>query len=414
MRLLHTSDWHVGRTFHGADTLGALAGVLGELASIVRQQRIDVVLVAGDVYDSAMPAGRHVEALTQALAEIRAAGAEIVLSSGNHDSAARLGANAGFARAGGLHLSTQALDPESWRIELADAHGPVHVYALPYLEPVLLRAALPGAGVATQADAVRWAMEAVRASRAQRPGRAVVLAHCFAAAIGDGSAGAQGAAEHGAAEQGAAEHAAAERAAAHELDDAPRDITAGGLDVVPASVFEGVDYVALGHIHSRQELTPSVRYSGAPLHYSFRERSPERGGWLVELDADGLGAVTWVDLPVPRALTTIEGDLAELLTDPRLDGTEGDWLRARLTDRVRPIDAMRQLQRRWPHCAEVDWIGGATAPQVELRERLARRSEGEIVDDFLAHVRSGAGASEGEAALVRDALARVAAEEAAR
>jgi DNA repair protein SbcD/Mre11 len=390
MRLLHTSDWHVGRTFHGADTLDALLGVLGEIPRIVRDQRIDAVLVAGDVYDSAMPAGRHVDALTRALAAIRAAGADIVLSSGNHDSAARLGANAGFARAGGLHLSTQPLDPESWRIELADDHGPVQVFALPYLEPVSLRAAMPDACIVDQAHAVRWAMDAVRASCARHPGRTVVLAHCFAARLGERPIDEQ---------------------AAEALDEAPRDITAGGLDVVPLSAFDGIDYVALGHLHSRQELAPHVRYSGAPLHYSFRERSPRRGGWLVELDAQGLAAATWIDLPVPRALTTLEGELEALLTDPRHDGTEQHWLRARLTDRLRPMDAMRRLQERWPHCAEVQWIGGGTAPQTALRERLATRSEAEIVDGFLAHVRAGAGASAAEASLVREALARVAASE---
>ncbi|MCH1882578.1 exonuclease SbcCD subunit D [Agrococcus sp. ARC_14] len=382
MRLLHTSDWHVGRTFHGADTVDALLGVLRELAAIVRRQRIDVVLVAGDIYDSAMPAGRHVDALTLALAEIRAAGAAIVLSSGNHDSAARLGANAGFARAGGLHLSTKALEPESWRIELADEHGPVQVYALPYLEPVALRAALPEAGIANQADAVRWAMDAVRASRLEHTGRAVVLAHCFAAGV------------------------------AEPEDDAPRDITAGGLDVVPLTHLDGVDYVALGHIHSRQELSPSVRYSGAPLHYSFRERSPLRGGWLVDLDADGLAEVAWVELPVPRSLTTIEGELDALLSDPEHDGTEQDWLRVRLTDRLRPVDAMRRLKERWPHAAEVQWIGGEDAPTLDLHARLARRSEAEVVGDFLVHVRAGVGANEAEAALVRDAVARAAAVEA--
>ena len=389
MRLLHTSDWHVGRTFHGADTLDALAEALGAIPVIVREQAVDVVLVAGDVYDSAMPAGRHVEALTRALAEIRAAGAEIVLSSGNHDSAARLGANAGFARAGGLHLSTAALEPASWRIELADADEPLHVFAVPYLEPVVLRSALPDEGIATQADAMRWAMDAVRQSLEQSPARSVVLAHCFAAAL-----------------QGAA--------SAPPDDDAPRDIKAGGLDVVPASVFAGVDYVALGHLHSRQELSHSVRYSGAPLHYSFRERSPQRGGWLVDLDAYGLADVRWVDFPVPRPLREIRGDLEQLLADPALAGTEHHWVRARLTDRLRPLDAMRRLQSRWPHCAEVEWIGGADAPAIALRERLAQRSESEIVGDFLAHVRAGVAASEAELALVRDGLARIAAAEAAR
>lgn len=408
MRLLHTSDWHVGRTFHGADTLEALVGVLGAIPAIVREQRIDVVLVAGDVYDSAMPAGRHVQALTRVLAEIRAAGAAIVLASGNHDSAARLGANAGFASAGGLHLSTDALDPGSWRIELADEHGPVQIHALPYLEPVALRAALPEAGIASQADAMRWAMDAVRSSLESHPDRSVVLAHCFAARIGG-----RGEAEEGDEARPVDAELLDARGAAVE-DDAPRDITAGGLDVVPVSVFDGVDYAALGHIHSRQELASAVRYSGAPLHYSFRERSPERGGWLVELDADGLASVEWVGLPVPRALTTIEGELDELLSDARHDGTERDWVRARLTDRLRPMDAMRRLRERWPHCAEVTWIGGETAPQAALRERLAKRSETEVVDDFLQHVRAGVGASRDEAALVRDALARVAAEETSR
>jgi exonuclease SbcD len=263
----------------------------------------------------------------------------------------------------------------------------VHVFALPYLEPVALRAALPEAGIATQADAMRWAMDAVRASLAHEPARSVVLAHCFAAGVADDP---------------------------ERLDDAPRDITAGGLDVVPASVFDGVDYVALGHLHSRQELSPSIRYSGAPLHYSFRERAPERGGWLLELDADGLAGVDWVPLPVPRALTTVEGELAALLADASLDGTEDDWLRARLTDRVRPLDAMRRLQERWPHAAEVTWTGGGTAPAQQLRERLARRSEAEVVDDFLVHVRAGAAATDAEAAIVRELLARAAAEESAR
>ncbi|WP_405217904.1 exonuclease SbcCD subunit D [Agrococcus sp. Ld7] len=384
MRLLHTSDWHVGRTFHGSDTVDALAEVLRELARLVREHRIDAVLVAGDVYDSAMPAGRHVDALTAALADIRAAGAAIVLSSGNHDSAARLGANAGFARAGGLHLSTRALEPESWRVELADEHGPVQVFAVPYLEPVALRASLPEAGIGSQADAMRWAMDAVRASRADHPGRAVVLAHCFAAGI------------------------------AEPEDDAPRDITAGGLDVVPLTLLDGVDYVALGHIHSRQTLSPAVRYSGAPLHYSFRERSPERGGWLVDLDAAGLASVEWLSLTVPRELSTIRGDLDDLLADASLAGSESHWVRALLTDRLRPVDAMRRLKERWPHAAEVQWLGGEDAPTLDLRARLAKRSGAAVVDDFLVHVRSGVGANEPEAAILREALARASAAEVAQ
>src|ERR1700712_3164152 len=141
MRLLHTSDWHIGRTFHGQDLLEDQEFVLSALADLVAEHQVDAVIIAGDIYDRAVPSAEAVQVATRALQRIREAGAAIVASSGNHDSAPRLGAVADFLATGGLHLRTSVAgvaDP----ILVADAAGPVAIYAIPYLEPEVTRSAL--------------------------------------------------------------------------------------------------------------------------------------------------------------------------------------------------------------------------------------------------------------------------------
>lgn len=379
MKLLHTSDWHIGRTFHGHSTLAALGLVLDALVETVRAERIDAVLVAGDIFDSAVPAAEHFTLLTRTLEAIRAAGADVVLTSGNHDSPARLGFQAGLLRSSGVHVLT---DPEAYAepVVLRDASGlEVGVYGIPFLEPALYRHRHPEESLRRHEEVLAFAMGRVRAA-AEAAGRPwVVLAHCFA--VG---------------------------APAAVLE---RDITAGGLDYVSVEHFAAADYAALGHVHGRAELLPSVRYSGAPLHYSFGEAAKPRGGWLVTIGAGGLDGVEWSRLPVPRRLSLIEGRLAELLADPSLAEFEADWVSAVLTDAVRPLDAMASLQSRFPGCATLEHRPPQAAAQPRAyAERIRGRSDVDVVDDFLAHVRGGHGATATERALTLDALAAVDAE----
>ncbi|KZX20210.1 metallophosphoesterase family protein [Rathayibacter tanaceti] len=180
MRLLHTSDWHIGRTFHGHSTVAALGEVLEALVETVRSERVDAVLVAGDVFDSAVPAAEHYTLLTRVLEAIRAAGAEVVLTSGNHDSPARLGFQAGLLRSAGVHVLT---DPEAYAepVVLRDRAGlEVGVHGIPFLEPALYRHRHPEEPLRRHEDVLAFAMRRVRAS-AEAAGRPwVVLAHCFA------------------------------------------------------------------------------------------------------------------------------------------------------------------------------------------------------------------------------------------
>ncbi|WP_299445042.1 exonuclease SbcCD subunit D [uncultured Phycicoccus sp.] len=372
MRLLHTSDWHLGRSFHGVGLLGAQAASLDHLVDTVRAERVDAVLVSGDVYDRALPSPDTVALLSQSLERLVDAGARVVVSSGNHDSATRLGFAAGLLERAGVHVRTSIAD-----IGRPVLLGDVAVHPLPYLEPALVADPL-GATERTHGAVLRAAMDRVRADAATRGGRTVVMAHAFVA--------------------GAA------------TSESERDIAVGGVSVVGADVFDGVDYAALGHLHGRQAVTSTVRYSGSPVAMSFSEWRHTKGGLLVDLGGSQ-PVVEEVDGPVQRPLAVLRGTLDELLADPRHVGAETAWCQVTLTDAVRPLGAMDRVRRRFPHTLELRFDPqGAAVPIRPYAERVAGRSDVDVCCDFLTHVRGGRAASADERALLDEAVeaARVA------
>ncbi|MFY9711876.1 MAG: exonuclease SbcCD subunit D [Microbacterium sp.] len=379
MRILHTSDWHIGRTFHGSSTMAALAEVLTALTEQVRDHAVDVVVVAGDVFDSATPAGPAYTLLGDTLVALHKTGARVIVTSGNHDSAARLGFQARLLR-DGIHVLTDPLAIGT-PISIDDADGPVRFFGIPYLEPAIVRQHWPdgdseGRQLRTQAQTMAHAMDLVRDGMAAHAGRSVAIAHCFAAGV-DATAGLE------------------------------REVRQGGLDVVPLSVFDGPDYVALGHIHGRQQLSERVRYAGAPLHYSFGEQHKERGSWLIELDAAGLAAVEWMPLPVPRRLVTLTGTLDEILSSGNVSAHAQDWVCAIYTDALPQRDPMRRLREQYPYCAMVQHQpdADAAADERSYSQRLrAAATDTDRIEAFLEHVRAGRGATEREGELIREVL----------
>jgi len=264
---------------------------------------------------------------------------------------------------------------------LDDAHGPVALYGIPYLEPEPARHSL-GIDATGHAGVLTEAMRRVRADLAVRgPGvRSLVLAHAFV------TGGAPSASE--------------------------RTISVGGVEQAPSAVFDGVDYVALGHLHGPQRLAEHLRYSGSPLAYSFSEARHRKSVWLVELDANGLAGVARRDLPVPRALATVTGILDELLTAPEHERLVDAYLSVELTDRVRPTDALRRLQKRFPHAVHVDWrpANGSLAAPLRYATTVRDRSDHDVACGFVADCR-GSEPTDGERALMREAFAAVANDE---
>ncbi|GAA4560088.1 exonuclease SbcCD subunit D [Planotetraspora kaengkrachanensis] len=358
MRVLHTSDWHLGRSFHRESLLGAQAAFVEHLVETVRAERVDVVVVSGDVYDRALPPVDAVALCDEALGRLKAEGVHTVLISGNHDSSVRLGFGAGLMER--VHLRT---DPaRAWEPVVI---GDVAFYGIPYLEPELVRGPWELAERSHTA-AITHAMERIRADRPGR--RKVVLAHAF---VTGGQA-----------------------------SDSERDISVGGVSHVPLAAFAGADYVALGHLHGRQVMSETVRYSGSPIAYSFSEAGQRKGSWLVDLDA---ARADFVLAPVPRPVGTLTGRLDDLLTDPRHADREGHWLQVTLTDPVRPREAMDRLRRRFPHTLALAFRPDGPAAAAARPLAAAGRAEIDVAADFVREVR-GEPADDEEIRLLGEAV----------
>ena len=354
MRLLHTSDWHLGRSFHREGMLTHQAAYVDHLLEVVERERVDLVVVSGDIYDRALPPIDAVRLADETLVRLAASRASVVLTSGNHDSAQRLGFSSRLIDAAGVHLRTD-IGAVGTPVLLDDEHGAVAVHGLPYLDPHAVSAPWALSERSHEA-ALTEAMRRVRRDLAARPGtRSVVMAHAFVA--------------------GAAP------------SDSERDISVGGVARVPTSVFDGADYVALGHLHGRQVLADHVRYSGSPLAYSFSEAGHVKGSWLVDLDAHGFAAAEFVEAPVPRPLARLRGTIDELLADPAHTPHEGSWVEATLTDVARPTDAMERLRRRFPHTLVLSFTSTRiTLGALPSAETHARRDH-DIVHEFMVELR---------------------------
>lgn len=363
MRILHTSDWHVGRTLHKVSLADAQRAALAQICQVAADERVDLVVVSGDVFDHAVPSAEALEMLEDALVALVEI-APVVITAGNHDSWRRLGyGHRLFGER--LHVRTR-LEDVGQAVEFADEHGPVRIYPIPYLHPDTARYALAedDQPLPAQHTAVLTAaMDRVRGDLAEHPGaRSVVLAHAWVAG-GGGS-------------------------------DSERDISVGGLGTVATTVFAGVDYVALGHLHGPQEpASPDgrtrLRYSGSPLRYSFSEAAQEKSVTIVDLGPAGVSELYPVRIDQPRAMAHISGLLDEVL-DPDLFTEHLDaWVSVCITDERRPAQMWPRVQQRFPHALVVrhEPTGGVTrSGQVS---NPAAQKPGEVAAEFVKYVSNG-------------------------
>ncbi len=367
MRFLHTADWHLGRSFHGTSLLDAQAAWTAWLVDVAQDAKVDAVLVSGDLYDRALPPVDAVRIADEALARLVEV-APLVLISGNHDSATRLGFGASLLAGSGLHLRTDVA-----RVADPILVGDTAFYGIPYLEPDIARPLL-GVEDRGHGPVLEAAMDRIRADLVARPAgtRSVVLAHAFVA--------------------GAAP------------TDSERDLTVGGAASVPAAVFRDVDYVALGHLHAPQRVGGNGRYAGSPLAFSFSEAGHAKSVAIVDLHADT--APELIPCPVQRPLAQLRGPLEELLGDGALAAHERSWVQVTLTDAVRPLEAMERLRSRFPHAVVLTFEpeGTGARDEASYAVRLKGMDDRELAAAFVEDVR-GEGPSAAEQALLDDALA---------
>lgn len=368
MRFVHTSDWHLGRAFHQVGLLDDQRTYLDHLVEVVRSEAVDAVLVSGDVYDRAMPAPDTVALLSETLGRLVDAGAQVVISSGNHDSAVRLGFAAGLLERTGVHVRSSLAD-----LERPVIIGDTAIYPIPYLEPRLVAGRLEAEP--THAGVLSSVLGRLPTHALPRGATSsIVMAHTFVTGCA--------------------------------TSDSERDILSGGLAAVHPDVFAGFTYAALGHLHGRQQVSETAHYAGSPVAMSFSETQHTKGSLLVDIGAQG-ARVDAIEAPVRKRLARLRGTIEDLLTSREFADAEGAWCQITLTDPQRPLGAMERLRARFPDALELrfDPDGGLPARR-PYSSRVAQRSELDVCCDFLAHVRGGAQVSPSERALLDEALGR--------
>jgi exonuclease SbcD len=329
VRLLHLSDLHVGKRVNEFPMLEDQRFVLEEVVRIVEERAVDAVLIAGDLYDKALPAPAAVALVDWFLDALAQTGAQTFVVPGNHDAPERVAYARRPLDRQGIHIAPP-WDGTVTSHVLEDEHGPVTFWLIPFLKPVHVRPYYPDEQIASYTDALRR----VVASCDVRPDvRNVALSHQFVTAAGSPT----------------------------ERTDS--ELSLGGIDDVDVSVYDPFDYVALGHVHRPQRVgRDAVRYSGSPLKYSFSEIPGTKSAPLVELGAPGSApAVELVTLPALHDMRCIRGPLAEL-TDPATVAAAdpADYLRVVLTDEEPPLDAIGKLRTVYPNVMGVEFDNART------------------------------------------------------
>lgn len=369
MLALHVSDLHLGRQFAGISLDEDHQAIFDQIFAALVEHRADVLIIAGDIFDRASPPASAVRLFNDFLRRVTAdTSAAIVMIAGNHDSADRISAmsiltDTRRALVGGTLSRSNQL------FTIADAHGLVAFSALPFSPELSAREFFGDETISTPNDVLRAQVAEARAM-VPEGARWVVVAHGFVAG--------------------------------GTLSDTERSLTrVGGIETVSTEVFEGAHYVALGHLHRAQHVErPHIRYSGAPLAFSFAEAGQTKSMQLVMIDGGGATSIQTLPFVPHRRVRIVRGLLADLEIAPPSD----DFVMAVLTDETPPIDPMKRLRAAFPNACQLEYARKVKS-QVGMAGVTAAlpTSPTEVIDAFMIHVR-GEGLLEGERALVDDAI----------
>ena len=416
MRILHTSDWHLGRTFHGRLLDDAQAAFADHLVELARCEEVDAVVVSGDVYDRAIPPADSVRLLDDTLRRLSDV-TRVILTPGNHDSAQRLGFGADLLREG---LTIRARTAEVGRpvvIPGLDGADGLYVYALPYLDPDAARESLPPILAERLGETVEDPVGDSDAAPegASAPAGSPASGSPAAPAVRPRLPRSHEAVVSGALRLIAADLAARRTAAAVRVPalvmshafvvggqpaaESERDIRVGGVDSVPGGVYTGLggsplaeqsgglDYVALGHLHRPQEIRtdgkgPRLVYSGSPLPFSFPEADSPKSTVLLDIGSGGATRLERIPAPLPYRATTLTGTLDEILA--LAPAHREDWVRVALSGAM-PPDAMALLKAELPNLLA---FSHTPPPQAEGdRISVTRASDPlDIADRFLTEM----------------------------
>lgn len=331
MKLIHTSDLHLGKRVYEYSMLEDQEFILKRIINIVDAEKPDGVIIAGDIYDKSIPSAEAVQLFDDFLVQLAKKRLEVFVISGNHDSPERIAFGARLMDVSGIHMSP-VYKGEVSPFTLTDEYGPVNIFMLPFLKPPQVRR-FYGEEISSYTDAVKAAISGMKIEPTERN---VLVTHQFVTGA---------------------------------LRSESEEISVGGTDNVDAYVFEPFDYVALGHIHSPQNCgSKKIRYCGTPLKYSFSEANDQKSLTVVELQEKGNVSCRTISLTPKRELVELKGSYEELTLKGFYENTtwQEDYTHIILTDEEDIPDAISKLRTVYHHMMKLDYDNKRTHSNQEI------------------------------------------------
>lgn len=354
MKIIHSSDWHIGRQFHNVSLLEDQRYVLNQLIEQIQQNQVDALIIAGDIYDRSVPPAAAVELLDDVLSTICIdLSVPVIIIPGNHDSAQRLGFGARQLKQTGLHILAD-LSAICTPVKIQKGSETCCFYGIPYNDPEHVRNQF-SLGLADYQEAHRYLIDLI-VKNMDACNANIVISHCFV----DGAA----------------------------ASESERPLSIGGADRISAELFKPFDYAALGHLHQPQyKGAEFIRYSGSLLKYSFSEQHHNKAVTLIEFSDNQLLSTSQLPLKPLHDLRVIEGRMDDILRKAAVDPHADDYLLVRLTDTHAILDAMGKLRLLYPNILHLEKPG--MLPQSDnplLSRETLKRGELEMFDDFYSQV----------------------------
>ncbi|EMD1174478.1 exonuclease SbcCD subunit D [Vibrio harveyi] len=357
MKFIHTSDWHLGRQFHNVSLLDDQQAVLDQLIQYIENNLVDAVVVAGDIYDRSVPPTIAIELLNKVVKRICGElNTPMILISGNHDGAERLGFGSEQMKNAGLHIISNFEDMLTPVVIETKSAGQVAFYGMPYNDPEQVRFAYQEP-VSTHDQAHKLLAEKIT-EQFQPEQRNVLVSHCFV--------------------DGAIE------------SESERPLSIGGSDRVSHEHFLNFDYVALGHLHQPQKKGEEyIRYSGSLMKYSFGEQNQKKGFTLVEIDQNGFVSAEHIDLAAPHEMRIVKGELEQVIEQGKTDPKNEDYLLVRLMDKHAILNPMEKLRTVYPNVLHLEKPGMLIGVEQEMAQAKLARSEIDMFRDFFSEAQDG-------------------------
>ena len=354
MKLLHIGDLHLGKSLGDFDLIGDQKYILDQILGIIKEKAVDGVLIAGDVYDKAVPSEAAMNLLDYFLSSLSRSGVSTFMISGNHDSDDRLNYGSDLFAANQIYIASK-YDGTLYRRTVKDAHGEADIYLLPFVKASQVKHFFPDAEIATYDDAVRVILSHAGVDPDRRN---IIVAHQFVTGRSEDPS------------LGGSESVGTQ--------------SVGLVEKIGYDCFDAFDYAALGHIHSPQKVgREEVRYAGSPLKYSLSEVNNTKSVPIITLGEKGDVSLELIPLHPMRDLRHIKGPMKMLLDKTNITDPD-DFIYVTLTDEDTVNDAMGIFQQVYPNTVKIDYDNSHTRAieQVDISSIAENKSFSELIGDF--------------------------------